>query len=73
MPHGPQWGRLDYIVPVCRVCLDAPLCSWPAAVAVAHAIANATGVWINDLPITPEKILRAIREKRASPEADAAP
>ena len=37
----------------------------PVLGAVAHAIANATGVWIKDLPITPEKILKAIREKQA--------
>ena len=35
----------------------------PVLGAVAHAIANATGVWIKDLPITPEKILKAMREK----------
>jgi len=35
----------------------------PVLGAVAHAIANATGVWIKDLPITPEKILKAIRER----------
>jgi CO/xanthine dehydrogenase Mo-binding subunit len=35
----------------------------PVLGAVAHAIANATGVWVKDLPITPEKILRALREK----------
>jgi hypothetical protein len=34
--------------------------------AVAHAIANATGVWIKDLPITPEKIVNALREKEAA-------
>ncbi len=33
----------------------------PVMGAVAHAIANATGVWIKDLPITPEKILRALK------------
>jgi 4-hydroxybenzoyl-CoA reductase subunit alpha len=38
----------------------------PVLGAVAHAIANATGVWIKDLPITPEKILKAIREKRVT-------
>ena len=37
----------------------------PVLGAVAHAIANATGVWIKDLPITPERILKAIREKLA--------
>jgi 4-hydroxybenzoyl-CoA reductase subunit alpha len=35
----------------------------PVLGAVAHAIANATGVWVKDLPITPEKILDAIRDK----------
>jgi 4-hydroxybenzoyl-CoA reductase alpha subunit len=40
----------------------------PVLGAVAHAIANATGVWIKDLPITPEKILRALQEKKGSPE-----
>lgn len=38
----------------------------PVLGAVAHAIANATGVWITDLPITPEKIRRALREKAAA-------
>ncbi len=37
----------------------------PVLGAVAHAIANATGVWIKDLPITPEKILKALRDKAA--------
>ncbi len=41
----------------------------PVLGAVAHAIANATGVWIKDLPITPEKILTAIREKRVLDES----
>ncbi len=36
----------------------------PVLGAVAHAIANATGVWLKDLPITPEKVLAALREKR---------
>ncbi len=35
----------------------------PVLGAVAHAIANATGVWITDLPITPEKIVNALRDK----------
>ena len=38
----------------------------PVLGAVAHAIANATGVWIKDLPITPEKILKALRENQAT-------
>jgi 4-hydroxybenzoyl-CoA reductase subunit alpha len=39
----------------------------PVLGAVAHAIANATGVWIKDLPITPEKILAALRTKESAP------
>ena len=35
----------------------------PVMGAVAHAIANATGVWITELPITPEKILMALKKK----------
>ncbi len=35
----------------------------PILGAVAHAIKDATGVWITDLPITPEKILRALKRK----------
>ena len=35
----------------------------PVLGAVAHAIANATGVWVTDLPITPEKIVDAMRQK----------
>ncbi|MHC5022877.1 MAG: molybdopterin cofactor-binding domain-containing protein [Planctomycetota bacterium] len=40
----------------------------PVLGAVAHAIANATGVWITDLPITPEKIVAALRRKREAME-----
>jgi 4-hydroxybenzoyl-CoA reductase subunit alpha len=35
----------------------------PVMGAVAHAIARAAGVWVTDLPVTPEKILRALKEK----------
>jgi CO/xanthine dehydrogenase Mo-binding subunit len=38
----------------------------PVLAAVAHAIANATGVWIKELPITPEKILKALKKKNKS-------
>ena len=31
--------------------------------AIAHAVYNATGVWFRELPITPEKILKALNEK----------
>ncbi len=37
----------------------------PVLGAVAHAIANATGVWIKELPITAEKLLSAIRKKES--------
>ncbi|TAK29328.1 MAG: 4-hydroxybenzoyl-CoA reductase [Chloroflexota bacterium] len=33
--------------------------------AVVNAIHNATGVWMTELPITPERILRALDQKRA--------
>lgn len=36
----------------------------PVLAAVAHSIANATGVWIKDLPITPEKILKALKNRK---------
>jgi xanthine dehydrogenase molybdenum-binding subunit len=36
----------------------------PTAPAVANAIYNAAGVRIKDLPITPERVLAAIREKK---------
>ena len=31
--------------------------------AIAHAVYNATGTWFRELPITPEKILKALSEK----------
>jgi 4-hydroxybenzoyl-CoA reductase subunit alpha len=34
--------------------------------AVAHAIHDAVGVWITTLPITPEKILKALEEKKSA-------
>ncbi len=34
----------------------------PVLASVAHAIANGTGVWIKELPITPEKILEALKQ-----------
>jgi 4-hydroxybenzoyl-CoA reductase subunit alpha len=44
----------------------------PVIGAVAHAIANAAGVWIKDLPITPEKILAALEAKQVGRAAPAA-
>ncbi|MFQ5424964.1 MAG: molybdopterin-dependent oxidoreductase [Phycisphaerae bacterium] len=43
----------------------------PVLGAVAHAVANATGVWITDLPITPEKIRQALHKKQAVEESAA--
>jgi 4-hydroxybenzoyl-CoA reductase subunit alpha len=37
--------------------------------AVTHAIYDAVGVWIDTLPITPEKVLKAIEEKKKSEPA----
>jgi len=42
------------------------MCANPVLPAVANAIYDAVGVDIDALPITPEKILRALHEKRAS-------
>jgi xanthine dehydrogenase molybdenum-binding subunit len=36
----------------------------PTAPAVANAVYDAVGVRIKDLPVTPEKVLAAIREKK---------
>ncbi len=36
----------------------------PTATALANAIYDAVGVRINDLPITPDKVLRALRQKQ---------
>jgi len=38
----------------------------PSAAAVANAIYDAVGVWVTELPITPEKLLKAIKEKQTS-------
>ena len=38
----------------------------PVAPAIANAVYNAVGVRIKDLPITPEKVLRALRQKSES-------
>ena len=35
----------------------------PSAAAIANAVYDAVGVMITDLPITPEKVVRALREK----------
>ena len=38
----------------------------PTAPAIANAIYNAIGIRIKELPITPEKILKALKEKGGS-------
>ena len=40
--------------------------SVPTAPAIGNAIANAIGVRIKDLPITPDKILAALKEREAA-------
>ncbi|UCF95738.1 MAG: xanthine dehydrogenase family protein molybdopterin-binding subunit [Desulfobacterales bacterium] len=37
--------------------------------AIVNAIHNAVGVWINALPVTPEKVLRALDEKALGEKA----
>jgi CO/xanthine dehydrogenase Mo-binding subunit len=39
----------------------------PVPAAVVSAIHDAVGVWIRDLPVTPEKVLRALHEPRTAP------
>ena len=41
----------------------------PLAPALLSAIHNATGVWINELPLTPERVLRALAAVRSTAEA----
>ncbi len=47
-------------------------CHIPTAAAIANAIANAIGVRVNSLPITPDKILAAVGKLPARKTADAA-
>jgi CO/xanthine dehydrogenase Mo-binding subunit len=35
----------------------------PVMAAVANAVANATGVWLRDVPFTPQRVLQAIHEQ----------
>jgi xanthine dehydrogenase molybdenum-binding subunit len=37
----------------------------PSAAAIANAIYDAVGVWVNDLPITPEKVFSALKVKNS--------
>jgi nicotinate dehydrogenase subunit B len=47
--------------------------SVPSAAAIANAIYDATGVRFRELPFTPERILRGLREGQSVPEALPAP
>jgi CO/xanthine dehydrogenase Mo-binding subunit len=38
----------------------------PTPAAIRNAIYNAIGIWFNDLPITPDKVIKAIYEKKKS-------
>jgi CO/xanthine dehydrogenase Mo-binding subunit len=46
-----------------RLVMPGPgeMCANPVLPAVANAIFNAVGVRIDELPITPEKVLRALK------------
>jgi len=44
--------------------------SLPVLGAIGHAVSQATGVWIKNLPITPEKILKALTEKKEMDRGD---
>jgi CO/xanthine dehydrogenase Mo-binding subunit len=46
---------------------EAPLV--PTPVAIANAVSNILGVEINSLPMTPEKVMRAIHDKKNGGEA----
>lgn len=43
----------------------------PTPAAIRNAIYNAIGIWFNDLPITPDKIIKAIQEKKERGEPHA--
>jgi len=38
----------------------------PPGPAIVNAIHDAIGVWINEIPVTPEKVLKALEKKTAS-------
>ena len=43
----------------------------PTPAAIRNAIYHAIGIWFNDLPITPDKIIKAIHEKKERGELNA--
>jgi len=40
------------------------ICANSAAPAIVNAIHDAVGIWVTDLPASPEKVLRLLREKQ---------
>jgi CO/xanthine dehydrogenase Mo-binding subunit len=55
-PRGPYGGK---------ECAEGP--QGGVAPAIANAIYDAIGVRIDDFPITPEKIIKALKKPRVSP------
>ena len=51
-PNGPFGAKS-----IGELVIDSP------APAIAHAIYNATGIWLRDLPMTAEKLYKAMRKK----------
>ena len=43
----------------------------PLAAAIRNAIHHAAGIWLNELPMTPDKVLRAIHEKEKGGQSSA--
>jgi CO/xanthine dehydrogenase Mo-binding subunit len=54
-PHGPYGAK---------EASEGAIVSTPPS--VVSAIHDATGIWFKELPVTPEKILRALKKKGAS-------
>jgi len=42
----------------------AEVTNTPTPAAIRNAVCHALGVWVNELPMTPDRILQAIRKKR---------
>lgn len=51
-PNGPFGAKS-----IGELVIDSP------SPAIAHAVYNATGVWVRDLPITAEKLYQAMKHK----------
>jgi hypothetical protein len=42
----------------------------PQPPAIAAAVYDAVGVWVTELPVTPERVLRALEKKAHGPRTD---